>query len=159
MARLQLRLASELWIMADESETELEQLANTRISDVHLVNLAGQDQSDSSGSEDYETDESYKPLLSYGGKPKHVPREREPPSLCRRLAAVKWGNVLAVAVAVFDYFLVYSAISLIGTFFPTQVRLPDSLAQCVILDSDLTKIASGTVMGSNQVQFHATILP
>lgn len=127
--RAHLHLASESWIMEDESETELEQLAS-RISDVHFVNLAGEDQSDSSGSEDHETNESYQPLLSYSGKPKPVPREREPPSLCKRLATVKWGNVLAVAVAVFDYFLVYSAISLMGTFFPTQVRFP---AQCMIV--------------------------
>ena len=134
LPRARLRLASESWIMEDKSETELEQLASTGVSDVHLVNLAGEDQSDSSASEDYETDESYKPLLLYSNDLKLVQSERESPSLCKRLATVRWTNVLAVSVAVFDYFLVYSAISLIGTFFPTRVRFPGSFAQiCMIV--------------------------
>ena len=50
--------------------------------------------------------------------------ETLPAQACAKglIKAIKWGNLLAVSVAVFDY-LVYSAISLIGTFFPTQVRL------------------------------------
>ena len=44
---------------------ELEQFISSRLSDVHLVNLAGTEQSDSSGSEDYGEDEDYKPLLTY----------------------------------------------------------------------------------------------
>ena len=103
-----------------ETEDELEQFVSTRISDVHLVNLAGNDHNDFSGSEDYD-DEDYKPLLTYS-KSKRELRNRESPTLCTRLAAVNWRNALMVAAAVFDYFLVYSAISLIGTFFPTQVR-------------------------------------
>ena len=102
-----------------EEEEELEQFISSRLSAVHLVNLAGTEQSDSSG---------YKPLLTYS-KPSRGPqrkrRRKDTPALCRRLAAVKWRNIFMVAVAVFDYFLVYSAISLIGIFFPTQVRLPD----------------------------------
>ena len=111
-----------------EEGEELEQFISSRLSDVHLVNLAGTEQSDSSGSEDYGEDEDYKPLLTYSKPPRGPQRERrrrDTPALCRRLAAVKWRNIFMVAVAVFDYFLVYSAISLIGTFFPTQVRLPD----------------------------------
>ena len=112
-----------------EEGEELEQFISSRISDVHLINLAGAEESDSSGSEDYGEDEDYKPLLTYSrpltGSQREPKRKRDTPSLCRRLAAVKWKNVLMVAVAIFDYFLVYSAISLIGTFFPTQVRLPD----------------------------------
>ena len=46
-----------------ETEDELEQFVSTRIIDVHLVNLAGNDHNDSSGSEDYD-DEDYKPLLT-----------------------------------------------------------------------------------------------
>ena len=106
---------------------ELEQFISSRLSDVHLVNLAGTEQSDSSGSEDYGEDEDYKPLLTYSKPPRGPQRERrrrDTPALCRRLAAV---NIFMVAVAVFDYFLVYSAISLIGTFFPTQVRLSISI--------------------------------
>ena len=109
--------------MEEEGE-ELEQFISSRIRDVHLINVAGTEESDSSGSEDNGEDEKYKPLLTYSrpwtGSQWEPKRRRDTPSLYRRLSSVKWRNVLMVAVAVFDYFLVYSAISLIGTFFPTQ---------------------------------------
>lgn len=108
-----------------EEGEELEQFISSRLSDVHLVNLAGTEQSDSSDSDDYGDDEDYKPLLTYSKPPRgpeREPKRRGTTNLCRRLVAVKWRNIFMVATAVFDYFLVYSAISLIGTFFPTQVR-------------------------------------
>lgn len=71
-----------------EADTDLEQLISTKISEVHLVNLAGDDPSDSSGSEGFE-DEDYKPLLSYS-EPKRGPRRGKPPSLYKRLATINW---------------------------------------------------------------------
>ena len=112
-----------------EEGEELEQFISSRIIDVRLINLAEAEEGDSSGSEDYGEDEDYKPLLTYSrpwtGSQREPKRKRDTRSLCWRLASVKWRNVLMVAIVVFDYFLVYSAISLIGTFFPTQVRLTD----------------------------------
>ena len=39
----------------------------------------------------------------------------------QRLDSVRWSNLIAVIITVIDGFLVYSAISLIAAFFPTEV--------------------------------------
>lgn len=63
-----------------------------------------------------EEHDEYKPLLAqqrlgYAA----VPRQKPVTS------ARNWRNVFTIAVALVDYFIVYSSISLIGTFFPTEV--------------------------------------
>ena len=40
----------------------------------------------------------------------------------RKIPAVNWKNVITIAVTVVDYLFVYASISLIGTFFPTEVN-------------------------------------
>ena len=40
----------------------------------------------------------------------------------RRISAVNWKNIITIAVTVVDYLFVYASISLIGTFFPTEVN-------------------------------------
>lgn len=92
-----------------------------RVDGVHLMNVAGGDKSDSSSSEDC-SDNDYRPLLAYNIKLDPT-RRATTTMLCKKLAGVKWRNLLIVAVSIFDYFLVYSAISLIGTFFLTQVSM------------------------------------
>lgn len=72
----------------------------------------------SGGAENVADDEEHYPLLASVKLTRPLPSIR---TVSQTLKSVNWRNVFSVIVAVFDYFLVYCAISLIGTFFPTEV--------------------------------------
>lgn len=68
--------------------------------------------------EEYDASDEHKPLLTQSDELKEG---QVGGALYRKLAGINWRNVLTIIIAVVDYFLVYSSISLIGTFFPTEV--------------------------------------
>lgn len=66
--------------------------------------------------EDFDPSNEHKPLLTQSCE-----NPDRAVTLYEKVAAVNWRNAVTVIVAVVDYFLVYASISLIGTFFPTEV--------------------------------------
>ena len=71
--------------------------------------------------EKYDILNEHRPLLIQNNETLVRDEGHSGTGLYRKLARVNWRNVLTITVAVVDYFLVYSSISLIGTFFPTEV--------------------------------------
>ena len=72
-------------------------------------------------SEALDESDVHKPLLTQSNEiPDGAGSKR---ALRRRISAVNWRNVITIVVTVVDYYLVYSSISLIGTFFPTEVKI------------------------------------
>ena len=69
--------------------------------------------------EDFDPSNEHKPLLSQSCESPDGGRGSV--TLYGKVAAINWRNAVTVIVAVVDYFLVYASISLIGTFFPTEV--------------------------------------
>ena len=73
--------------------------------------------------EEYDASDEHKPLLTQSdGEAVQLKEGQLGDALYKKLAGIKWRNVLTIIIAVVDYFLVYSSISLIGTFFPTEVK-------------------------------------
>ena len=77
--------------------------------------------------EDFDPSNEHKPLLSQSCE--SPDGEHGSVTLYGKVAAINWRNAVTVIVAVVDYFLVYASISLIGTFFPTEV-ISCSVNQC-----------------------------
>ena len=73
--------------------------------------------------EDFDPSDEHKPLLSQSYEPPSDKRSSVIDALYIKVTAVNWRNVITIIVAVVDYFLVYASISLVGTFFPTEVIL------------------------------------
>ena len=73
--------------------------------------------------EEYDASNEHKPLLTQSNETarRSEGKVHGAAVLYQKLAGVNWRNVLTIIIAVVDYFLVYSSISLIGTFFPTEV--------------------------------------
>ena len=68
--------------------------------------------------EEYDASDQHKPLLKQSDDTA-APRGRLG-ILGQKLDGVNWRNVLTILISVVDYFLVYSSISLIGTFFSNR---------------------------------------
>ena len=68
--------------------------------------------------EEYDASDEHKPLLTQSDET--APRGKLG-VLGQKITGVNWRNVLTILITVVDYFLVYSSISLIGTFFPREV--------------------------------------
>ena len=79
--------------------------------------------------EDFDPSDAHKPLLLQIYEPPSDKQSSVIDALYKKVTAVNWRNVITIIIAVVDYFLVYASISLIGTFFPTEVIL------CIIKDA------------------------
>ena len=71
--------------------------------------------------EEYDASDEHRSLLTQSDEAAPLKEGQVGGALYRKLAGINWRNVLTIIIAVLDYFTVYSSISLIGTFFPTEV--------------------------------------